>query len=169
MKLKQKIIAILRFLITCLVFILKRIPAWLAAVITVVILGVTFQTQNVISRLSNLGTDIGFGERLSMTGYDITHLGSLYGIFIAIALAIAFLASGFLFRFTKFGRSIIYPIAGGLAILVMLLLMKQAFFDVHIIAGARDSLGIALQILAGATGGWVFAHLTRHLVKAKTA
>ena len=149
--------------------VLKRIGSWLAAVIIAVILGVTLQTQNIIARLGNLGADIGLSERLSMTAYDIVHLGSLYGIFIAIALGVAFLASGFLFRFTKFGRSIIYPIAGGLAILVMLLLMKRAFFDVHIIAGARDSLGIALQILAGATGGWIFAHLTRHLVKAKTA
>lgn len=152
-----------------MVNLLKRIGAWLTAVIAVIVLGVTFQTQNVISRLSNLGTDIGFGERLFMTGYDITHLGSLYGIFIAIALAIAFLAGGLLFRFAKFGRAVIYPIAGGVAIFVMLLLMKRAFFDVHIIAGARDSFGIALQILAGVIGGWVFAHLTRHLVKAKTA
>ena len=149
--------------------VLKRIGSWLAAVIIAVILGVTLQTQNIIARLGNLGADIGLSERLSMTAYDIVHLGSLYGIFIAIALGVAFLASGFLFRFTKFGRSIIYPVAGGLAILVMLLLMKRAFFDVHIIAGARDSFGIALQILAGATGGWIFAHLTRHLVKAKTA
>ena len=149
--------------------VLKRIGSWLAAVIIAVILGVTLQTQNIIARLGNLGADIGLSERLSMTVYDIIHLGSLYGIFIAIALGVAFLASGFLFRFTKFGRSIIYPVAGGLAILVMLLLMKRAFFDVHIIAGARDSFGIALQILAGATGGWIFAHLTRHLVKAKTA
>jgi len=169
MKLKQKFIASLRFLVACLVFILKRIPAWLAAVIATVILGVTFQTQNVISRLGNLGTDIGIGERLAMTGYDITHLGSLYGIFIAIALAIAFLASGLLFGFTKFGRNIIYPVAGGFAILVMLLLIKQAFFDVHIIAGARDSFGITLQILSGAMGGWVFAHLTRHLIKVTTS
>ena len=149
--------------------VLKRIGSWLAAVIIAVILGVTLQTQNIIARLGNLGADIGLSERLSMTVYDIIHLGSLYGIFIAIALGVAFLASGFLFRFTKFGRSIIYPIAGGLAILVMLLLMKRAFFDVHIIAGARDSFGIALQILSGAIGGWIFAQLTRHLVKAKTA
>jgi len=83
--------------------ILKRIGAWLAAVISVVLLGVIFQTQNIIARLVNLGA------------------------------------------------------------------MKQAFFDVHIIAGARDVLGIALQVLSGIIGGWLFAHLTRNLIKAKTA
>ena len=145
--------------------ILKRIGAWLAAVLAVVILGVIFQTQNVIARLGNIGADIGFIERLSMTAYDIIHFGSLYIPFIAIALVIAFLAGGLLYHFTKFGRPLIYPVAGGVAILVMLFLMKQAFFDVHIINGAKDELGISLQVLAGTIGGWVFARLTRNLIK----
>jgi len=149
--------------------ILKRIGAWLAAVISVVLLGVIFQTQNIIARLGNLGANVGFGERVSMTIYDITRLGTLYGAFIAIALAIAFLVGGLLYHFTRFGRAVIYPVAGGVAILVMLFAMKQAFFDVHIIAGARDVLGIALQVLSGIIGGWVFAHLTRNLIKAKIA
>jgi len=147
--------------------IIKRIGAWLAAVIAVVILGVAIQTQNVIARLGNLGADVGFGDRLSMTAYDISHLGSLYGIFIAIALAIAFLAGGVVFRVAKFGRPLIYSVAGGIAILIMLFAMKRAFFDIHIIAGARDGLGITLQMLAGVIGGWVFAHLTRNFIKAK--
>jgi len=148
--------------------ILKRIGAWLVAVITAVILGVIIQTQNVIARLGNLGVDVGFTDRLSMTTYDISHLGSLYGIFIAIALAIAFLASGLVYRLAKFGRPIIYSVAGGVAILVMLFAMKEAFFGVHLVAGARDGLGISLQMLAGVTGGWVFARLTRKLIVAKT-
>ena len=142
---------------------LKRLGAWLTAILIVVILAVTLQTQNVIARLGKLGANIGFGDRLSMTAYDISHLGSLYAIFIAIALAIAFLASGLLYRFTKFGRPVIYAVAGAVAILIMLLAMKQTFFGVHIIAGARDGFGIALQMLAGSIGGWVFAHLTRNL------
>ncbi len=147
----------------------RRIGAWLAAVFVTVILGVLFQTQNVISRLGNLGADINMGERVSMTAYDVTHLGSLYGIFITIALGIAFLIGGLLHRSVKFGRPLIYSVAGGTAILVMLFLMKQAFFDVHIIAGARDALGITLQLLSGAIGGWVFAYLTRHLSAIKKA
>ena len=169
MKLKNKIIAVIKFIYRCIIFILKRVPAWLAAVLAVAVFGVIFQTQNIIARLGNLGADVGFGERLSMTVYDISHLGSLYGIFIAIALAIAFSIGGLLYHFTKFGRAVIYPVAGGVAILILLFAMKQAFFDVHIIAGARDALGIALQILSGIIGGWVFSRLTRNLIKAKTA
>lgn len=152
-----------------LLFIWKRTPSWVISTIITVFIAVIIQTQNVISRLGNLGADVSFGDRLSMTAYDISHLGTLYGLFIAIALAIAFLAGGLVYHFAKFGRPIIYSVAGGVAILVMLFLMKRAFFDIHIIAGARDGLGIALQVLAGILGGRVFAHLTRNLIKAKVA
>ncbi len=141
--------------------IFKRIGAWLAAVLTTVILGVTVQTQNVLARLEGVGADIALGDRLSMTFQDIVGLGSRYIIFVSIALAIAFLASGLVFRLAKFGRPIIYSVAGGVAILVMLFWMKQQFFDVHIIAGARDGLGISLQMLSGALGGFIFAKLYR--------
>jgi len=52
-------------------------------------------------------------------------------------------------------------VAGAVAILVMLFAMKAKFFDIHIIAGARDGLGISLQMLAGAIGGFVFAKISR--------
>jgi len=152
-----------------IIHILLRIGAWLAAAIIAALMGVIIQTQNVIGRLRNLGADIAFGERISMTVYDINHLGSLYSPIIAATFAIAFLVGGIIYHFTKFGRRIIYAVAGGTAILVMLFAMKEAFFDVHLIAGARDAFGITLQVLAGTLGGWVFAHLTRNLVKTKTA
>jgi len=141
--------------------IIKRIGGWVAAALTTVILGITFQTQNVLARLENIGADVSFGERLSMTLYDIQHLGSLYMIFISIALAIAFCLGGLVYRFAKFGRQIVYVVSGGVAILVMLFAMKAQFFDVHIIAGARDAFGLVLQVLAGAIGGLVFALTTR--------
>lgn len=140
--------------------IIKRIGGWLVAVLTTVIVGITFQTQNVLARLGDIGADVSFGNRLSMTAYDIFYLGQLYFIFVGIALAAAFLAAGALCHFTKFARPLIYAVAGAIALLVMLLGMKQAFFDIHMIAGARDNFGIALQMLAGAIGGLVFARLS---------
>lgn len=150
---------------------IKRIGGWLAAVVTTVFLAVTFQTQNVLARLDNIGADVSLGERLSMTAYDVIYLGQPLLLFIGIALAVAFLTSGLLHHFVKFGRPIIYAVAGAVALLVMLFGMKEAFFDVHLIAGARDSFGIGLQMLAGAIGGLVFARVSRTKEKApaKTA
>jgi hypothetical protein len=141
--------------------IFKRIGGWLAAVLTTVVLGVFFQTQNVLARLGDIGAEVGLIERVSMTLYDLRYLGSLYIIFVSMALAIAFLVGGLLFRVTKFGRAIIYSVAGAVGLLTMLFGMKEAFFDVHLIAGARDAFGISLQMLAGAIGGFVFSKVSR--------
>ncbi len=138
----------------------KRATAWILAVLTTVILGVSLQTQNVIARLSNIGADVGIAERLSMTLYDLRYLGTLYALFVGVALLIAFSVGAFVFRLAKFGRPIIYITAGAVAVLIMLFSMKQAFFDIHMIAGARDGSGIGLQMLAGAIGGYVFSRVS---------
>jgi len=146
--------------------IIKRIGGWIAAALTTVIIGVAFQTQNVLARLNGIGADVGLADRLSMTGYDIFYLGKPYFVFIGIALAIAFLAGGLVYRLAKFGRPMIYTVAGAIAILVLLFAMKTQFFGTHIIAGARDGIGISLQMLAGALGGFVFATVSRPKDKA---
>lgn len=141
--------------------VLKIMAAWVLAVLATVLVGVVFQTQNVIARLNDIGANVSLTDRLSMTSYDIIHLGSLYGAFIAIAFLIAFLSGGIVFHLAKFGRPFVYVVAGAVAILIMLFAMKQVFFDTHLIAGARDALGISLQMLAGAIGGFVFARMSR--------
>jgi len=137
----------------------KRIFAWGLAVITTVILGVAMQTQNVLSRLGGIGADISLGERLSMTAYDILHLGSLYAIFVTPALLIAIIICDLIARNIKFARPLTYAVGGAAAILVMLFAMKMRYFDVHLLAGARNNLEIGMQMLAGALGGFVFAKL----------
>lgn len=141
--------------------VLKIMAAWVLAVLATVLVGVVFQTQNVIARLNDIGANVSLTDRLSMTSYDIIHLGSLYGAFIAIAFLIAFLSGGIVFHLAKFGRPFVYVVAGAVAMLIMLFAMKQVFFDTHLIAGARDALGISLQMLAGAIGGFVFARMSR--------
>ena len=59
--------------------VLKRLFAWGLAVLTTTGFAVIFQSQNIIARLNGLGGNIGFSERLSVTFFDLTHLGSLYG------------------------------------------------------------------------------------------
>ena len=140
---------------------LKFLFGWFLGAVTTTAVGVLFQTQNVIARLGSIGADIGLGERLSMTLYDLIHLGSLYIAFVAIGTFVAYLAGLLVYRLAGFGRPIVFAVAGAVAMLVMLLLMKEAFFGVHLIAGARDMLGIGLQMLAGALGGLLFARVTR--------
>jgi len=140
---------------------LKRLIAWLAATVVCTGLAAFVSSQRVLNALPDPERQIGMSERLSTAFYDIQHFGTLYGLFILIAFLIAFLAGGTIYRFARFGRPIVYMVAGAAAMLVMLVLMKQVFFGVDIVAGARDGLGLGLQMLAGAAGGYVFSRLTR--------
>ena len=138
----------------------RFVPSWLAGAIATTVLAVLLQTQAVIARLNGIGADIGLGERLAMSGYDVFRLGSFYIIFITLGMLVAYLAGLLVYRLAGFGRMIIFAVAGAVAMLVMLLAMKQAFFGIHMIAGARDGFGIGLQMVAGAVGGLVFAMIT---------
>jgi len=146
----------------------RFIPSWLGGAIVTTVLAVLLQTQAVISRLNGVGAEIGLGERLAMSAYDVFRLGSFYIIFIAIGMLAAYLSGLLVYRLVGFGRWIIFSVAGAVAMLVMLMAMKQAFFGIHMIAGARDGFGIGLQMLAGAVGGLVFAALTARFMDAKS-
>lgn len=146
--------------------IFKYVVSWFAAVVTTTVLAVILQTQNVLARLVGVGANVTIGERLSMTAYDVLHLGGLYGAFIALAFMVAFFAGGLVFRFAKFGRRIVYVVAGATAMTVMLYAMQTVFFGVPLIAGARSGFGIGLQMLAGGLGGYIFSHLSQNAKKA---
>lgn len=149
---------------TDLATFLKFIIGWVFGAVTTTAVGVLLQTQNVIARLNDIGADVGIGQRLSMTVYDLIHFGSLYIIFVSLGTLVAYLLGLVVYRFAGFGRPVVFGVAGAVAMLVMLLLMKQAFFGVQMVAGARDGFGIAMQMVAGALGGLIFAQLTARKV-----
>lgn len=142
---------------------LRFLIGWILGAVTTTAVGVVLQTQNVIARLTDIGASISFGQRLSMTAYDLVFLGSLYIIFVALGTCVAYLFGLVIYRVAGFGRSIVFAVAGAVAMLTMLMVMKQAFFGIHLIAGARDALGIGMQMGAGAIGGLVFAVMTARL------
>ncbi|MGJ8562961.1 MAG: hypothetical protein ACSHXY_05360 [Alphaproteobacteria bacterium] len=139
---------------------LRYLLAWIAAVLACTITASIISTQRVINALNASGGAASFGDRVSMALYDLLHFGVLYGVFIVIAFLIAFIAGGFVFRFAKTGRFFVYITAGAVAMGVMLFLMKQVFFGVPIVGGARDGAGLALQMFAGGLGGYVFHRLS---------
>jgi len=144
-----------------LIWILKRLFVLLISVIGTVFLASVISTNRIINSLNEIISDSSnLGERISMSFYDFIHFGSLYGIFVFLALTIAFAAAWGVYKIAGFGRKIAYIVAGSTAMFVMLWAMEQVFFGVPIVGGARDSLGLALQMLAGGIGGFIFATLT---------
>lgn len=152
---------------------LKRILAVILKLLTAsavsVVLASFFSTHRVLGNLSEIIGPVQFGDRLSMTIYDAIHFGSLYWIFVTLAFLIAFISAWVLHKGLKFGRPIIFTVAGSVAMLTMLLAMEQVFFGVPIVAGARDLFGLLLQMLAGGLGGFFFAKLTASTTAIKKA
>ena len=142
------------------IWIFKRLGILLISVIATVFVASVISTNRVINSLAKVGGDSSLGDRLSMSFYDFTHFGTLYGIFIFLALSIAFAAAWGVFKVARFGRPIVYAAAGAIAMFTMLWSMEQVFFGIPIVAGARDNFGLILQMLAGGIGGFIFAKLT---------
>ena len=134
------------------------IPLIIAFIVTV-ILACIFQTQRVIALLEAAGGSVSVAERLNMTVYDIRYLSSLYGVFIFLAVTASMTTALFLEKKFKSFEEYIYIIAGMAAMIIMLFFMKKVFFDVQLIAGARDVFGVILQAIAGGFGGKVFYRL----------
>jgi hypothetical protein len=74
---------------------------------------------------------------------------------LAVALLLGFLVALAIIRFQPGWRRFGYPVAGFTAILVMHLLVQNTL-GLHPIPVTRSSLGLLVQGLAGAVGGYVF-------------
>ncbi|MFZ5616266.1 MAG: hypothetical protein ACOZAA_02945 [Pseudomonadota bacterium] len=129
------------------------------AVIVATMLASFAHTQMIVEGLENSGAAVTLKQRLSMSAGDLSGLAPQYGIVIAIGLFLGFLVAAALRRVLKPLAPIAYPLAGAAAIATALVLMPilLKLDGITPIAGARTSLGFALQCLAGAAGGLAFA------------
>jgi len=137
--------------------VIRVVIAFLVAAAAASVAAAIANTQLVINALIDIGAVVTFGDRLSMTLADLGPFVMLYGAFIAIAFLIAFLVAALASRILPVPRALVFAAAGGTAIFVTLLLMREAFFGVDLITSARTGLGIALQCAAGVLGGALFA------------
>ncbi len=142
---------------------MRAIRLILAFVITVAVtsvLAVAASSQFVMAGLRGLGAEIGGGEMARVMVHDVAGMAPLYSMFVAAALLLGFLLTGFLWPRVKLPRPLSYAIGGGAAIAAMLLIMG-AVLGIMMVAGARTPLGFAAQCAVGAVGGLIFAALSR--------
>lgn len=137
--------------------VIRIILGYAAAAIVALVLASAFHTHMVIAALGEVGAAVPFDKRLAMTINDLVGLAPQFGMVIGIGLAVGFLIAAGLRRILKPLAPIAYPLAGAAAVGVALTLMSLAYDGITPIAGARTTAGFALQCLAGAIGGLVFA------------
>ena len=136
--------------------------AFLSALAVTTVLASAAQTQMVLAGLQALGAPMPLDVRLSATLHDIAGLGPAYGAVLCLALGLALPVGALGKRLLPALAPIAYPLAGAAGVAAALLLMPVAV-GMMPISGARAPLGFALQCLAGAVGGWVFATVFRRL------
>ncbi|MFC4701618.1 hypothetical protein ACFO4O_15795 [Glaciecola siphonariae] len=148
---------------------------WLLRIVCVIIassIGFLFasilHTQAVLAKLSDIEIKITFAQRIQTTWQDMLGLAPTYGLIILVALTIAFSVSGLLRKKWNIAPKFIYPLAGGIAFLTMLLAM-QPILNVTLLAGARGISGLLMQVCAGLIAGICFAHLIERANKSKHA
>ncbi|WP_421133609.1 hypothetical protein [Alteromonas sp. A079] len=145
----------MRVIHTVLMFLRAYLPAWLTTYLVASIL----HTQFVLLNLVQLNVDIAPRKWLMTTFADIQGLLLLYGSAISATLLIAMIVANWLTtrrHCSSTVRRFIYVLAGAVGMWVMLAAM-QPILNVTLIAGARSTLGVIMQCVAGGLGGFVFA------------
>ena len=154
--------------------LIKVCLSYLAAVTVAYLLASLFQTLAVLQALTAAGGDYGASDWLRALLHDLYGLafGGKYVSYaqtIAIGLAIALPSAAVCLRWLPLPSALVYALAGATAMLTILLVVKYNFYDLTLFAGSRGVLGMGLQMLAGALGGWVFARFIQRWQRAQHA
>jgi len=142
---------------------LKIMGAYIAAAIVTVVLASAFFTQRIIAAQTAIGIEYTPAQQSETYLMNFVGLAPSYGLMLAIALLIGFVVAYGVKQILRPLAPVAYPVAGAVAVLTVIFLIEtiMAKGGAGAIGGARDALGLALQGLAGAVGGTVFALLTR--------
>ena len=135
---------------------------FIVAVLAAEVLGAIFQVQGTIwQQFSPQGIEIPMDTQLSWTRHDIVGLLPSYGLILAAGFLIAFLVGSLISMLMPGLRNVIFLLAGAAAVLTIFLLAKPVIWNVTPIYGARDTIPLILQCIAGAFGGFLFAVISR--------
>ena len=138
-------------------FVMKS-GSFVVAILVAGVAGSLFSTQFVLAGLTGLGVDVSIGNRLSMSVTDLRILETLAPA-VAAALLPAFVVAAICVRWIGGSRTIWFTVAGASAIVVELLVIGSVL-GLMPVAGARSTMGLLGQGLAGALGGFTYASMT---------
>jgi len=139
---------------------LKNILMFLVTVFITTFLLVSQTTVSNLIWLSGLGMPVDLFIIFSSIFHDIVSMNGKGAIpavgLVAIGMAVAFVVARIALIWIPIKRRYAYALAGGTALLAIVLLMPLAFYNLDLIAGARSTLGKLYLITAGVLGGYFF-------------
>ena len=138
---------------------MRRIWAFLVAVIVTYLLIAITYTQLNLANLVEMGVALSFEQRLSAAGHDLVSMAPLFTIVIVLAFLIGFPLAGLAARFVPQLRRLAYIVAGFVSLFAVDLAM-QVPFGTHMVPTTRTLVGLLVFCVAGAVGAYVFVSLT---------
>ncbi len=137
---------------------MKRVIAFVAAVLAAYFLAVLMYTQLNLANVVEMGLTVTMADRVSAALHDLWSMNLLL-VLLVVAFAIAFAVTHFVLRLLPQLRFIGYILAGALAIYVLDYSLFKVMGDMHVLAVTRTTVGTLAMCLAGAVGGYVFVRL----------
>ena len=137
---------------------IRRIAAFVGAVLAVYLLGAWVSTQMVLNAVVELGLPVTLTERIAAGLHDLAGMAPVYLPLVAIALLIAFSVAALVMRFVPGPRTVGYALAGAAALFAVHEILP-ALLGMHMFPATRSAAGVAWQVAAGAVGGYLFARL----------
>jgi len=139
---------------------MRMVLGYILAVIVVLVIGAGAHAVFNQGDLAAIGGDFTIGDRLSWIAHDIVGMAPLYGAIMGVALLIGFIVAGIVAGFMQPLRSVVYIVAGAVAVGVALTVMGQ-LFEITPIASTRGMDGFIGQAVAGALAGLTYAMIKR--------
>lgn len=138
---------------------MRHALAFIAGVAAAYVLSATFYTQQILAKQAMIGAAYTPAQQFQTYAMNFLGLAPSFGVVLAIALLIGFVIAAGVKRVLAPLAPVAYPIAGGAAVFAALQLIENFVGggQVGAIGGARDALGLGLQVVAGVVGGAVFA------------
>lgn len=139
---------------------IRVLKAFFPAVIAAYVIGCLLATQVVLGNLADMGVDISLTTRLQASLHDLLGM-SAYLLLILVAFVIAMpVAAGLVRIHLVPGTRVFWFTLAGFAALVALHLIMRQVLGLYPVAAAREPLGLLLQGLAGAVGGFLYSFIS---------
>jgi len=141
--------------------IIRTIIAFIAAAVITYLLASVFYTQQVLSAQFAVSEPYPLAAQLETYWANMVGQAPSYGVVLTLGLLIAFTVAWGVKRVLKPLAVVAYPVAGAVAVFTVIYFIENVMAGggAGVIGGARTLLGLSLQCLAGAIGGFVFSIL----------
>ena len=139
---------------------LKNILMFLVTVFITTFLLVSQTTISNLMWLSSLDMPVNASIVVTSIFHDLISMNTQGEVpaagLVALGMAMAFIVARIALIWIPIKRTYVYAFAGGAALLMIVLLMPLAFYNLDLLAGARSTLGKLFLVISGILGGYFF-------------